>query len=139
MLVQLIYVSNRNSTCTEPEIQKILNSCKKNNPGLDVTGVLLYNDKKFLQLVEGEYKTILDTFDRIKKDTRHNNCVMLSCSPIKEKSFSSWNMGSKKINNSLEVLTEISAEEKKYLAHLISGNEEKDGSKALQLIKKMFN
>jgi hypothetical protein len=39
----------------------------------------------------------------------------------------------------LEVLTEISPEERKYLAHLISGNEEKDVSKVLQLMKKMFN
>ncbi len=139
MLVQLIYVSNRSSTCTELEIEKILASCTKNNPGFNLTGVLFYNDKKFFQLVEGESKVVMETYDKIKKDTRHTNCIMLSCAPIKEKSFSSWNMGLKKIDNSLEVLTEISPEERKYLAHLISGNEEKDASKVLQLMKKMFN
>ncbi len=139
MLVQLIYVSDRKSTCTEKDIEKILDSSKKNNPGLGVTGVLFYNEKKFLQLVEGEYKIIMETYDKIKTDPRHERCIMLTCSPIKEKSFTSWNMGLKKIDNSLEILTEITSEEKKYLNYLISGNEEKDGLKALQLIKRIFN
>lgn len=139
MLAQLIYVSNRKSNCTEQEIEKILESCKKNNPGLDITGVLLYNNKVFLQLVEGEYKIIIETYDKIKKDNRHEKCVMLSCVTIKEKSFSSWNMGLKKIDNTIDVLTNISKEEKKYLEYLISGNEEKDGLKALNIIKKIFN
>lgn len=139
MLAQLIYVSNRKSNCTEQEIEKILESCKKNNPGLDITGVLLYNNKIFLQLVEGEYKIIIETYDKIKKDNRHEKCVMLSCVTIKEKSFSSWNMGLKKIDNTIDVLTNISKEEKKYLEYLISGNEEKDGLKALNIIKKIFS
>lgn len=139
MLAQLIYVSNRKSNCTEQEIEKILESCKKNNPPLGITGVLLYNDKVFLQLVEGEYKIIIDTYDKIKNDDRHEKCVMLSCGIIKEKSFSSWNMGLKKIDNTIELLTNISNEEKKYLEYLISGNEEKDGLKALQIIKKIFS
>jgi hypothetical protein len=61
-----------------------------------LTGVLFYNDKKFFQLVEGESKVVMDTYYKIKKDTRHTNCIMLSCAPIIEKSFSSWNMGLKK-------------------------------------------
>ncbi len=59
MLAQLSYVSNRNSICTEAEIEKILAACKKNNPSLNVTGVLLYSDSKFIQMVEGESKTII--------------------------------------------------------------------------------
>jgi Sensors of blue-light using FAD len=58
MLSQLVYVSNRKANCTEAEIEKILASCKKNNPPLNITGVLLYSDIKFIQLVEGEYKVI---------------------------------------------------------------------------------
>ena len=138
MLVQLIYVSNRKTNCTEKEIENILNSCIKNNPESEVSGVLFYNEKKFLQLVEGEYKIIMDTYDKIKKDFRHENCVMLSCSPIKEKSFTSWSMGLKKIDNSLALLTNTNEDEKKYLTSLLAGNEEKDGSKALKLIKKIF-
>ncbi|MEQ9165113.1 MAG: BLUF domain-containing protein, partial [Fulvivirga sp.] len=48
MLSQLVYVSNRKPNCTEEEIEKILASCKKNNPPLNITGILLYSDKKFI-------------------------------------------------------------------------------------------
>jgi len=39
--------------CDDSEIDKILDSAKRNNPGLDITGVLLYTEKKFIQYLEG--------------------------------------------------------------------------------------
>jgi hypothetical protein len=59
MLSHLIYVSNRAQNCTQSEIEKILESCKKNNVQYDITGVLLYSDTKFVQYIEGQYKEIM--------------------------------------------------------------------------------
>jgi hypothetical protein len=64
MLSQLTYVSNRNPNCTNEEIEKILLSCKENNPSLEVTGVLLYSETKFIQMVEGNSKTILELYEK---------------------------------------------------------------------------
>jgi hypothetical protein len=66
MLAQITYMSDRNSDCTQTEIKDILSSCKKNNPTLEITGVLLYSDSKFIQMVEGESKTIIGLYDKIK-------------------------------------------------------------------------
>ncbi len=137
MLAQLIYVSDRKADCTEKEIGVILEACQRNNPALGITGVLLYNEKKFLQLVEGDYKVLLDTYDKIKKDSRHEKCVMLSCAAIKEKSFPTWNMGVKKVDGMLEILTEISKDEKAYLENLFSGQSD-ESTKTSLLIQKMF-
>ena len=139
MLVQIIYVSNRKTNCTEKEIEEILKACKKNNASLHLTGVLLYNEHKFLQLVEGEYKVTMEMYDKIKKDNRHENCILISSLFIKERSFPSWQMGLKKVDNSLEIISDISESEKKYFQQLIAGKQENDGSKAVQLIKKIFN
>jgi hypothetical protein len=138
MLSQLIYVSNRKPTCTQEEIDNILASCKKNNPPLNITGVLLYSDTKFIQLVEGESKVIMSLYDKIKLDTRHSNSIMISYGMIPEKSFPSWHMGSKKLSGSdVDFKTDISAEDKTIFDQILSGKEE-SGQRVLNILKKFF-
>jgi hypothetical protein len=138
MLSQLVYVSNRKVNCTEAEIEKILASCKKNNPPLNITGILLYSDKKFIQLVEGEYKVINDLYTKIKTDPRHDQTMLIAMGPIKEKSFPSWHMGARKIvGNEVDFKTEISVEDKNVFDGILSGREE-NGAKVLGLLKKFF-
>ena len=138
MLSQLVYVSNRKSNCTEEEIEKILESCKKNNPPLAITGVLLYSDTKFIQLVEGEAKVNMALYDKIKLDNRHSNLFMISYNPIKEKAFPSWHMGTKKFSgNDIDFKTDITAEDKKIFGGLLKGSEQ-EGQKILNILKKFF-
>jgi Sensors of blue-light using FAD len=138
MLSQLVYVSNRKSNCTDVEIQKILESCKKNNPSLEITGVLLYSDTKFIQLVEGNSKVINGLYDKIKGDNRHNNTMMISYGPIKDRAFPSWHMGARKIEgSSIDFKTDITSEDKNIFNNILSGKEE-NGTKVLGLLKKFF-
>jgi len=138
MLSQLVYVSDRKANCTEEEIEKILASCKKNNPPLNITGVLLYSNTKFIQLVEGEFKVINDLYNKIKTDPRHDQTRLISLGPIKEKAFPSWHMGARKIAGSeVDFKTSISAEDKETFEGLLSGKEE-NGQKVLGLLKKFF-
>jgi hypothetical protein len=138
MLSQLVYVSNRKSNCTQEEIEKILASCKKNNPSLNITGVLLYSDTKFIQLVEGEYKVINELYDKIKTDPRHVQTRLISMAPIQKKAFPSWHMGARKIaGNEIDFKTSIDTADKETFKSLLSGKEE-DGQKVLGLLKKFF-
>ena len=138
MLSQLVYVSNRKPNCTPEEIERILDSCKKNNPPLNITGVLLYSDTKFIQLVEGEAKTIMALYDKIKKDHRHSAPIMISYNPIREKSFPSWHMGTRDISKSdIQFKTDISKDDKTIFDSILSGKEE-NGQKVLNLLKKFF-
>jgi hypothetical protein len=138
MLSQLVYVSNRKSNCTDAEIQKILESCKKNNPSLEITGVLLYSDTKFIQLVEGNSKVITGLYDKIKGDNRHSNTMMISYGPIKDRAFPSWHMGARKIEgSSIDFKTAITNEDKNIFNNILSGKEE-NGTKVLGLLKKFF-
>ncbi|MFK7797596.1 MAG: BLUF domain-containing protein [Aureispira sp.] len=47
----LIYSSHRKANCTEEEIDHILQTCKKNNPEKNLTGILLHSKNYFLQYV----------------------------------------------------------------------------------------
>ena len=124
MLSQLTYVSNRTSICTDAEIENILASCKKNNPTLKITGVLLYSNKKFIQMVEGDAELITSLFDKIKLDNRHSNCTLISLGAIKEKTFPSWHMGAKKIGESLvDFKTNISEDDHATFNSILNANE----------------
>lgn len=138
MLSQLTYVSNRNANCTAEEIEKIVSSCKKNNPALDITRVLLYSDSKFIQMVEGNSKTIIDLYDKIKLDNHHRNVMMISYGLIKERAFPSWHMGNRKIEGSpVDFKTEISGEDETTFNNILNGKEE-SGIKVIALLKKIF-
>ncbi|ADR21490.1 blue-light sensor BLUF [Marivirga tractuosa] len=138
MLSHLVYVSVRKKECTEEEIDKILAACKRNNPELDVTGVLLYSKTHFLQYLEGDYKEISGLYEKIKTDDRHKNVVLITTGQIKERSFPSWEMGSKEINEEkVEFQTDLSKEEAKTFQDIISGKDQ-EGNRSIQLIKKFF-
>ncbi len=136
MLSNLVYVSARKPNCTPAEIEKILDACNRNNQSVDITGVLLYSDTRFVQYLEGEYKLIFELYDKIKLDDRHKNVILITSGPINERTFPSWQMGSKKVDfNNIDFRTEMDATEKSEFQKLLSGNETKG---ALSLIKKVF-
>lgn len=138
MLSQLVYISVRKDNCTEEEIAKILDACKRNNSKIDVTGVLLYSNTHFIQYLEGDYKVINELYGEIKKDDRHKNVVLITTGPIKERSFPSWQMGAKKFKESdIEFQTELTNDEAREFKSIIGGKGQ-EGNKALELMKKFF-
>ncbi len=138
MLSHLAYVSVRKNNCTEDEIKKILAACEKNNPPLDITGVLLYSDSRFIQYVEGEAVKLTALYDKIKNDARHERVVMISYSPIPNKIFPSWHMGAKKIESkSVDFLTDITQEEKATFNKILN-NEQEPGDKVRSMLARFF-
>lgn len=138
MLAHLAYVSVRKNNCTEQEIDKILVSCKKNNPPLNITGVLLYSENKFIQYVEGESAELMSLYDKIKKDARHEKTVMVSYSPIATRIFPSWHMGNRKIvTEEINFITDVTTDEREVFNTIINGKEA-DGAKVQSLLLKFF-
>ena len=137
-LYQLVYTSTKNKSCDEKEIQKILESCKKNNPSKEITGVLLHSDEHFIQYLEGS-KDIINLYDLIKNDSRHSRPVLLSYGLLKERIFPTWHMGYKNISrDKIDFLTEGNIAEKKIFESLIKG-EKPNEIAAINLIVKFFN
>ena len=139
MLSQLVYVSDRKATCSATEIEKILVSCKKNNASLNITGVLLYSPRKFIQYLEGDSKAIMRLYETIKADPRHERTMMISYGPIIQRFFPSWHMATREIDRlNIEFRTDISPEDKQIFQKLLSGGTYND-SKVLVLLKKFFS
>jgi hypothetical protein len=137
MLSHIVYVSVRKPECSEEEIQKILTACQNNNGKIDVTGVLLYSDTQFVQYLEGDYKQIIGLYDKIKTDDRHRNAVLISSSPISERSFPTWQMGSRRFSaDRIAYKTDISKSEEQIFNRILSGNA--SDTKAITIIRKFF-
>lgn len=69
------YVSTANINLNEKEISNLFEQVNDFNNNNDITGVLLYSETNFFQLMEGEEQEINSLYSRIEKDTRHNNII----------------------------------------------------------------
>jgi len=77
MRYAITYVSTAKKELSSTEIDDLLTTSKKNNNKKSITGVLLYKDGNFLQLIEGKKTEILTLFETIIKDERHTNIIKI--------------------------------------------------------------
>ena len=135
-LYRLVYTSFRKASCNDDEIASILASCKRNNPGRGVTGILLHSSSRFIQYMEGPKEAVDSLYNLIKKDPRHTSINLRSSEAIPERIFPSWEMGYKDFDTErLELQTGASEEEKAKFEKLINAelDFENDGLRILQL------
>ena len=91
MLIQYLYISTA-PDLTREEVDEILASSARNNPDRGVTGLLLYNGRNFLQLLEGEEAKLVALMTRIAHDPRHSGVSMLGRREVEERACPNWAM-----------------------------------------------
>lgn len=91
-LTRLVYYSQRNPS-EDMDINALIATCKRNNPRLNLTGLLHYNGDHFLQVIEGGRVEVSALYHRIARDPRHSNIILLSCTDVRERMFPTWSMG----------------------------------------------
>ncbi|HRH73370.1 MAG TPA: BLUF domain-containing protein, partial [Zoogloea sp.] len=97
-LVQLIYVSSACRDLSEDELCDILESSVRHNTQQGITGVLLYKNGSFMQVIEGEEAAIDETYSRICDDDRHKDIFLLSKEAISKRDFPRWAMGFRRLS-----------------------------------------
>jgi hypothetical protein len=97
-LIHLIYVSTAFREPGTDDLDRILESAIRRNTALNVTGMLLYADGSFMQVLEGEAAAVDEVFARVENDARHTGIFLIERSPIDERSFDRWSMGFKRLD-----------------------------------------
>lgn len=92
-MFRLVYSSSARNGMTEEELKLILESAKVRNARRGVTGMLLFRDGVFLQLLEGEEVDVRYVYNRIVNDPRHQRVVNLPQEKSDQRDFASWSMG----------------------------------------------
>jgi hypothetical protein len=93
MLVRLMYASRATAPLKPETLNAILKKSTTNNPAVGVTGVLCFSGDIFLQVLEGGRSQVSALYNRIARDERHRDVVLLSYDEIEERSFAGWAMG----------------------------------------------
>jgi hypothetical protein len=89
---QFLYASNTSRDVADAVLDDILASSRKNNAKAGITGVLLYIEGGFMQVLEGEESAVTETFAHISKDRRHWNMSILLDRDA-PRAFGDWSMG----------------------------------------------
>jgi hypothetical protein len=89
----LVYVSSAVHSFSPPELVDLLKTSHDNNAALSVTGMLLYKDGNFMQVLEGDEKIVRPLYARIERDPRHRGLLVLIEGPIHARQFGEWSMG----------------------------------------------
>ncbi|WP_298290351.1 BLUF domain-containing protein [Thiomonas sp.] len=92
-LIRMIYASRIAPNFGPADVHDILNTSRRNNPALGLTGLLVFADGYFLQALEGARSRINALYTRILRDPRHTDSVILHYHDIDRRLFGEWSMG----------------------------------------------
>jgi hypothetical protein len=92
-LIQLIYVSAAKNLFNPAELRELLRLARIKNERLGVTGMLLYHEGSFLQVLEGPLSAVEPLLETINHDQRHEKVMLLLRREIEERNFADWKMG----------------------------------------------
>ncbi len=91
-MLQVVYASAATIGFTQKDLLKLLGLARERNTAAGISGMLLYHNKSFLQVLEGPRQHVDELFTRIQKDPRYKNCLVLLRTEIQKKEFENWSI-----------------------------------------------
>lgn len=104
-MIQVTYVSQTREPMGAEQLLDLLMQCRENNEQNDITGMLLYGNGTFLQVLEGDDGVVDALVAEILDDPRHANIEVLDRKSVEQRDYAEWSMGFDLVSN--EGLREI--------------------------------
>jgi hypothetical protein len=98
-LIHLIYASAATQDFGTAELTALLQQSREANERLGLTGMLLYSEGNFFQVLEGEPAAVNQLYEKIGRDKRHNQCTLIIKEPIARRLFENWSMGFSRVSS----------------------------------------
>jgi len=89
-MLSLIYSSVATRSLDDDDLAGLLAQSRRANAENDITGVLLFRNGYFLQLLEGPDQAVRAKMATIKHDDRHTKVTVLTEELIEERQFPEW-------------------------------------------------
>ncbi|MCY0094128.1 BLUF domain-containing protein [Hoeflea ulvae] len=99
-MFRMLYVSGASRPMGERDIDAILAVSRDNNARAGITGMLLWADGVFIQILEGETGAVRRLAARIEQDPRHRNFMVMIEQKVAARAFSDWSMGFRQLDAS---------------------------------------
>lgn len=97
-MYHLVYTSHATKEFSEYDLIQLLTESRSLNKQNNITGMLLYLNGKFIQVLEGDQPAVEDIYSKIKKDPRHSRIITVIQGNSLGRIFSGWTMGFKRIS-----------------------------------------
>ncbi len=97
-MYQILYTSKALNPFTNDELHDLLDIARSNNSKKSITGMLLYCNSNFIQLLEGNKEDLLQLFEIISADKRHVEVNIVLEGGIEKSQFPDWSMGYKSLS-----------------------------------------
>jgi hypothetical protein len=92
MPYQLFYSSVATEAMPKSKLYKILHGARAANASADVTGLLVFAEGKFLQVLEGPERIVRELMQKIAADSRHTTLQVITENAVDARIFPSWKM-----------------------------------------------
>lgn len=92
-MLQLVYASAASEPFSANALRTLLQLSRSRNELYGVTGMLLYHQGSFLQILEGPEEGVKLIFSSIERDPRHARTKVLHSGAIVRREFPEWSMG----------------------------------------------
>ena len=92
-MIHLIYISSATRNLTEMDLLDLLHQARDRNKRQNVTGMLLFKEGAFLQVLEGAADDVDEIYSSILRDDRNAGNYLVEREEIAERNFSQWSMG----------------------------------------------
>jgi hypothetical protein len=89
----ICYISDSLEYDSLDKLKALYTKAKLNNFKYNITGILVYKNKNFLQVLEGEDAIVDRTYNKIENDNRHQNIFKVINTSIETRIFEDYNFG----------------------------------------------
>jgi hypothetical protein len=101
-MIRLTYISTAARDLRSEAIDDILAVSRRNNRRDRITGLLVHDGRRFLQVLEGTVPLVEAAYARILKDARHRACVKLDERAAETRVFGEWDMACRRIDSTAD-------------------------------------
>jgi len=94
----LVFISTAKKLMSDDELLDLLQSARLKNTENNITGMLLYSEGTFMQVLEGGKEDLRRVYNSIQADLRHRNIIVMVTGMLKDRIFSKWSMSFASVN-----------------------------------------
>ncbi|MFB2557429.1 BLUF domain-containing protein [Herbiconiux liangxiaofengii] len=131
-VLSIVYSSSATVPFSSGDLVALLSTSRENNAGHEVTGMLLYHDERFLQVLEGPAPAVRERMALIAGDPRHTDVKILLEENLGERQFPDWTMGFEPYESS------VSDDIPGYLASFGSADTDEQSNEAARALRQLL-
>jgi hypothetical protein len=134
-LITTVYVSSAVKLFTPAELVDLLRAARERNGKAEITGMLLYHDGNFIQMLEGPASAVDALMVTIRRDPRHTGLIVLLRETIEARVFGEWQMA---FRDTRELSSAELSDVGKFLQPALSSGENAERSSAALRLLQIF-